>query len=115
MSVSLHRLLAVLELAGMARSTLYEQVTAGLWTRPVRISRRAVAWPSGDVDALVAARIAGKCDDEVRKLVQQLHAERAAALDRVMARARPADKLGTQPAPKVVAAAKAAEHLPGAQ
>ena len=61
---------------GLARSTLYERISDGLWTRPVKLGARASAWPSHEVTALNAARIAGKPDDEIRELVKRLEADR---------------------------------------
>ena len=64
--------------SGRSRSTLYKNIKEGLWTQPVSLGPRAVAWPAREVAALNAARIAGKSDDEIRDLVTKLHAERAA-------------------------------------
>ena len=55
--------------SGLSRSTIYLRVSQGLWTRPVSLGYRAVGWPSDEVEALNAARIAGKTDDEIRDLV----------------------------------------------
>lgn len=76
MSPKLQRLPAVKAKCGKSRSTIYQHVAQGLWTRPVRIGARAVAWPENEVDALNAARIAGQSDDEIRALVTRLHAAR---------------------------------------
>jgi prophage regulatory protein len=48
-------------------------------TKPVRIGRAAVGWPASEVDAINRARIAGKTDEQIRALVQQLHEARKAA------------------------------------
>lgn len=74
------RLPKVLERAGNSRSTLYQLITAGLWTRPVPIGMRAVGWPEQEVSTLIAARIAGQSLDDIRELVATLHAARAQAL-----------------------------------
>jgi prophage regulatory protein len=74
--IILLRILAVMAKSGLARSTHYKLIDAGLWVRPIRLSARAVAWPSNEVDAILAARIAGKSDDEIRSLVQKLEAAR---------------------------------------
>lgn len=73
---TLLRLPAVKAQSGYSRSTIYLRMSQGLWTKPVSLGARAVAWPSGDVVALNAARIAGKSDDDIRKLVQRLQAAR---------------------------------------
>ena len=64
--------------SGQSRSTLYLRISEGLWTRPVIIGPRAVAWPASEVAALNAARIASKSDDDIRALVTQLEAARTA-------------------------------------
>ncbi|OYT84815.1 MAG: transcriptional regulator [Burkholderiales bacterium PBB6] len=63
--------------SGYSRSTIYLRMAQGLWPKPVSIGARAVGWPSGEVDALNAARIAGKTDLEIRELVTRLRVERA--------------------------------------
>lgn len=62
---------------GQPRSTLYLRIQQGLWTRPINLGARSVGWPAQDVEALNAARISGKSDDDIRALVQKLHAARA--------------------------------------
>ena len=68
----------VQDVSGRSRSTLYKNIKEGLWTQPVSLGPRAVAWPAREVAALNAARIAGKSDDDIRDLVARLHAERGA-------------------------------------
>jgi prophage regulatory protein len=65
--------------SGYSRSTLYLRIAQGLWTKQVSLGARAVGWPAAEVDALNAARIAGKTDGEIRALVLRLEAARAAA------------------------------------
>lgn len=77
MSHKLLRLPAVKGESGLSRSTIYLRIGQGLWTRPVSLGARAVAWPDAEVQALNAARIAGKTDTEIRQLVQRLHERRA--------------------------------------
>jgi prophage regulatory protein len=72
------RIGAVLASNGLSKSTLYAQITDELWTQPVALGRRAVGWPASEIDALNAARIAGKSDEEIRELVAKLHAARRA-------------------------------------
>lgn len=64
---------------GISRSTLYLRVSQGLWPKPVRLGLRAVGWPSDEVAAMNAARIAGKTDEEIRELVLKLEASRKMA------------------------------------
>lgn len=64
---------------GHSHSTHYLRITQGLFTKPVSLGARAVGWPSSEVAAINAARIAGKTDDEIRKLVVKLEAARKTA------------------------------------
>jgi prophage regulatory protein len=70
------RLPDVMRRTGHARSTVYLMVERGLLPKAVKISERASAWPSDEIDAVNAARIAGKGDDDVRKLIEQLERNR---------------------------------------
>ena len=63
-----------------SNTSIYSQIREGLWTKPVRIGQRSVGWPDYEVRALCAARIAGKTDEQIRELVQQMHAKRSEAL-----------------------------------
>jgi prophage regulatory protein len=70
------RIPAVKFASGLSCSTIYQRITQGLWTRPVSIGARAVGWPTDEVEAINAARIAGKTDEEIRTLVANLEAAR---------------------------------------
>jgi prophage regulatory protein len=50
-----------------------------LFTKPVRIGSRSVAWPRHETEAINAARLAGKSDAEIRELVARLEKDRKAA------------------------------------
>jgi prophage regulatory protein len=62
-----------------SNATLYGQIKQGLFTRPIRIGARAVAWLDSEIDAINRAQAAGKSNDEIRALVERLHADRATA------------------------------------
>lgn len=66
-------------LTGYSRSTIYLRISQGLFVRPVSLGARAVGFPAADVEALNAARIAGRSDAQIRALVGQLEAARANA------------------------------------
>ena len=70
------RLPAVKSSCGLSRSSLYARISQGLWPKPVGLGGRAVGWPSNEVAAIIAARIAGKSNEEVRQLVKGLEAAR---------------------------------------
>ena len=57
-------------------ASIYNAIRAGLFTKPVPIGERAVGWPDYEVEAINAARIAGKSDAQIRELVNRLHAKR---------------------------------------
>jgi prophage regulatory protein len=61
-----------------SHASIYSAIHDGLFTMPVQIGQRAVGWPSEEVQAIIAARIAGKSDADIRALVDQLHAARCA-------------------------------------
>lgn len=73
------RIPAVKTQSGLSRSTIYQRIAQGLWTKPVSLGARAVGWPSDEVEAINAARIAGKRDEEIRELVAKLEAVRKGA------------------------------------
>ena len=77
--LKLSRLPRVLGATADSRTTLYAKIAAGLFTRPVKLGKRSVAWPDQEVTAINAARIAGKTDNEIRALVTRLEAERKEA------------------------------------
>jgi len=60
-----------------SHASIYNAIRAGLFTKPVQIGQRSVGWPASEVHAINQARIAGRPDSEIRKLVENLHAARA--------------------------------------
>lgn len=72
------RLHQTLERTGDTRSPLYDKISRGLFTRPVKLGgARAAGWPEHEIEAIVAARVAGAPDIAIRQLVAQLHESRA--------------------------------------
>jgi len=59
-----------------SHASIYSAIKAGLFTSGVAIGQRSRGWPSNEVTAINAARIAGKTEAEIRDLVQRLHAKR---------------------------------------
>ena len=76
--LSLLRQPVVSQATGMARPTLYEAMAEGLFPRPIKCGPKFAAWPSDEIAAINAARIAGKTDAEIRELVAQLEQQRTA-------------------------------------
>lgn len=79
MTRTILRLPAVLRERGRSRSAHYLDIQEGLFTHPVSIGARAVGWPSDEVAALNAARIAGKTEEQIRALVVALEVARKTA------------------------------------
>lgn len=57
-------------------ASIYNSIRDGLFTTGVSIGQRAKGWPDYEVEAINAARVAGKSNDEIRDLVKVLHAKR---------------------------------------
>ena len=72
MQTTILRLPAVKSRTGLSRSTIYLRIKEGSFPAPVSLGARAVGWPSTEIDALNAARIAGKSEDEICALVIDL-------------------------------------------
>jgi prophage regulatory protein len=58
--------------AGKSKSSCYQDIKDGLLPPPVCIGGRCMAWPEPEIDAINRARVAGKSEDQIRALVQQL-------------------------------------------
>jgi predicted DNA-binding transcriptional regulator AlpA len=75
------RCATTLDKTGYTRSPLYDNVSKGLFTKPIKIGGgRAAGWPEHEVDQIVAARIAGASEDEIKNLVLRLHDDRRVLL-----------------------------------
>ena len=66
----------VIQRSGYARRTLYDRIQAGLWTKPIKLTKKAVGWPTYEVDQLIDAHIAGNSREQIQNLVKKLHADR---------------------------------------
>lgn len=73
-----HRLPEICTTQGKCKSSIYNEISAGLFPPPVKISSRSSAWPSNEVEAITKARIAGVSEKELRALVLKLVAQRNA-------------------------------------
>ncbi|MFC4296187.1 helix-turn-helix transcriptional regulator [Novosphingobium tardum] len=70
------RLPNVMGATGLSRAGVYSYVSKGLLPKAVKIGERASAWPESEIAAINAARIAGKSDDDIRRLVADLESQR---------------------------------------
>jgi len=66
---------AVSALFARQRTAIYADIQQGVFPRPIKIGRSS-RWPSHEVDEIIASRIAGKNDEEIRQLVAELEAKR---------------------------------------
>ena len=84
--MSIFRMSAVkAETGHKSHASIYNAINAGTFTKPVKIGERSVGWPSEEVQAINAARIAAKSDAEIRELVSRLHAKRVQTIGQVAA------------------------------
>lgn len=80
MATTILRIPVVLRRRGRSRSGHYLDIQQGLFPHPIKIGLRASGHPEHEVEAINAARIAGKSDDEIRELVIKLEAARKAVV-----------------------------------
>jgi len=73
------RMAAIKGITGLCDSTIYLHIQQGLWPKGINLGPRAVGWPSDEVEAVIAARTAGKGEAEIRSLVSSLVAARSRA------------------------------------
>lgn len=66
-------------LTSLRRSALQAREDAGLLPPRIRLSPTLNVWPSDEIDAYIAAVVAGKSDDDIRLLVKRLVEQRAQA------------------------------------
>lgn len=66
----------MLAVTATSKSTHYQHIKQGLMVEPVQQGAQSVAYPEHEIQAIIAARIAGKSDDEIRTLVANLHEQR---------------------------------------
>lgn len=76
MSLRIFRLPQVILNTGLARSTVYLRIEQGLLPKPVSLGGKAVGWPASEISQINAARIAGKSNEEIKSLVDELENQR---------------------------------------
>lgn len=88
----MQRIEQVLEKMGQrpqSRASIYLAMKHGLLTKQVSVSTgddgRVVAWPSHEVDLIVAAQVAGQSKEQIRELVNKLHAQRTERFNELLA------------------------------
>ena len=76
MEIEIIRLPEVSRTTGLARSTIYLRIEQGLLPKPVSLGGKAVGWPATEISQINAARIAGKSNEEIKDLVDDLEKQR---------------------------------------
>ncbi len=74
---AVHRLPGVCATTGLGRATIYDFVQRGLLPPALRIGSKLAFWPVDEIDRVMAARIRGASDAEIRELVAEIVAARA--------------------------------------
>ncbi len=64
---------------GLRTTAGYEQIKNQLFPVPIKDGRRSLV-PSNELDEIIAARIAGQSEQQIRALVQRLHQQRTAGV-----------------------------------
>lgn len=77
-----------------SKTSIYNRVKEGLFTTPVKIGAQITGWPDYEVEILVAAKIAGQTPDQIRELVNNLHAQR---IERFKALLNPVTTINNNP------------------
>lgn len=67
---------AVLNRFGMSKTWLADQIAQNLIPPPISLGGRAVGWLDHEINAVIAARAAGKGDEEVKGLIAALIEQR---------------------------------------
>jgi prophage regulatory protein len=81
--MALLRLPEVMRHSGYSRSMLYSLISQGLYPKPIKIGERAVAWPSQEVEIMVASIVSQQPPGERRELVEKLEANRGISFSSV--------------------------------
>lgn len=71
------RLAEVLDRYGKKETATRDAIAAGLFPRFVNLGGKCIGLPEHELELIIRARIAGLPDDEIRKLVERIHSDRA--------------------------------------
>lgn len=82
-SIKILRLPAALERLGMGETSYRTAMADGLVPKLITLGARAVGIPEHELNQVIRARIACLPDDEIRKVVARIHADRAADAEKL--------------------------------
>jgi prophage regulatory protein len=54
------KLAEVMDITALGRASIYQQVKRGTFPKPVKLGRRATAWPASEIQAWIRDRIAAR-------------------------------------------------------
>ena len=74
-------------------STIDRDVQKGLLTPPIKFGERVSAWPEFEVDIVVAARIEGRSEDDIKQIVADLIVARKNIVARIIDQFNAANRL----------------------
>jgi len=74
--IKLLRKPAVIQKTLKPHASLYKDIKEGLFPEPVKLSKQVSAWLEHEIDQVLAARIRGCDDNEIRSLVEKLEEDR---------------------------------------
>ena len=80
------RMREVSKRCGLSRPTLYRNIAAGIFPKPVRIGLKASGWPEHEVGAVTDAVSGGATPEQLRELVQRLLEDRRVRAEVVLNR-----------------------------
>ena len=72
------RMPEVLERYGKKETAVRDAIDAGLFPRFVQLGGGCIGLPEQELEQIICARIAGFSDDEIKRLVIQIHEKRLA-------------------------------------
>jgi prophage regulatory protein len=75
-NIHLLRLPQVLNLIKLSRATFYKQVKDGTFPPQIHLGTNSVAWLSHEIESVLAARICGYTEAELKELVLTIIAKR---------------------------------------
>ncbi len=71
----------VLHRSGYSRSVLQSRIKNQLFVPPISLGERCVGWLSSEVDAVLAAYVAGKPKEEIKTIVSNLIKQRQQTME----------------------------------
>jgi len=74
--MKLLKLADVSRIFGFSRTSIYEQIRDGVFTKPIKVGPKTSRWPDFEVEQIIKARISGKTTKQIRALITSLHASR---------------------------------------